>query len=105
MSKYNLDTKKIREQSDLILKEIDNFEKTINAMFQRVIDIPTKTKEWEGQAAYDFAEIAKNEKAKEFDAIISRMRKYANELKQAGSEFESVERNTRADDKNITEQR
>lgn len=105
MSKQEIDTKKIREKSDLMLKEITNFENIVNSMFGRITKMPTETKEWEGVAAKNFAAIAKDEKTKEFDVIISRMRSYVQELKQAAGEFESTERNTRADDKNITEQR
>ena len=100
-----MDTKKIRDKADLMLKEIANFESITKGMFDRIAKMPTTTKEWEGEAAKNFAAIAKDEKEKEFDVIISRMRAYVQELKQAASEFESVERNTKADDKNITEQR
>ncbi|MBQ4031041.1 MAG: hypothetical protein II625_04730 [Bacilli bacterium] len=105
MAKQELDTKKIREKSDLLLKEISNFESITNKMFDRITKMPTETKEWEGVAATNFAAIAKTEKEQEFNLIISRMRQYVQELLQAASDFEATERNTRADDKNITEQR
>ena len=104
MSKYELDTKKMKDTSDLILKEIANFESITNRMFDRIAKMPTQTKEWEGEAAKNFAIIANDEKNDEFVPIIAQMRKYANELKTASDGFESVERNTKANDKNISEQ-
>jgi len=105
MSKYDLDTKKMAENGDLLLKEIDKFNSIVSKMFSRVINMPYVTKEWEGKSAINFAKIAKKEKEKEFDLIISTIKKYAYELKNAGQGFENVERSTKAYDKNITDNR
>ena len=67
---------------------------TIN-LTKRIENMPTLTKEWQGNSADEFAEIVKEQKEKEFNPFMIKLQAYSNALKNIAEDFDNVERNTK----------
>ena len=62
MAKVNVDTKKLRECGNEIMKIAVEIGDTIDGLFNRIANMPVTTKEWYGPAATEFARRANIEK-------------------------------------------
>jgi len=62
MAKLDIDTRKMRECGNEIMKLSISVGDDINNLFDRIQNIPTVTCEWVGQAAEAYASRAKKEK-------------------------------------------
>lgn len=63
MAEIKVDTKKMRECGSQMIDISLNLGEEFNNLFERLANIPYKTKEWSGEAAVAFAERSKSEKA------------------------------------------
>lgn len=62
MAKVDVDTKKLRECGNDIIKLSVEIGETIDGLFNRIANMPVTTKEWFGPAATEFARRANIEK-------------------------------------------
>lgn len=92
MSKYYVDSDRL-EQDSLLMKEyISKIDQLLTSYVSKIQRVPTQTKEWEGNSAENFAELVKNEYVNDFVPLLSNLRKYSNELNDAGKEFTVITR-------------
>lgn len=92
MSKYYIDSDRL-EQDSLLMKEyISKIDQLLTSYVSKIQRVPTQTKEWEGNSAERFAELVKNEYVNDFVPLLSNLRKYSNELNDAGKEFTVITR-------------
>ena len=59
---YNVDTNKIRECGNDIIRLSSELNELFTSLFERLILMPTNTKEWVGESANAFAESVKQDK-------------------------------------------
>lgn len=76
MEDIYVDTTKMREKGKEILSEVESLKTVINALFERIANIPLGTEEWVGERAQEYAAITLKDKP----AFIA----YANDLYKYG---------------------
>lgn len=76
MEDIYVDTTKMREKGNEILNEVESLKKLIDALFERIYNIPVGTEEWVGKRAQEYATITLKDK---FMFIV-----YANDLYKYG---------------------
>ena len=62
MANINIDTDKFKLYADEIKKNAKEFDFLIDSLFNRIINVPTKTGEWMGEASKKFADYSAIEK-------------------------------------------
>ena len=95
MSTYNIDTEQLREANTSINNYINDINGLLHNLTKRIENMPTLTKEWQGNSADEFAEIVKEQKEKEFNPFMIKLQAYSNVLKNIAEDFDNVERNTK----------
>ena len=95
MSTYNIDTEQLREANTSINNYINDINGLLHNLTKRIENMPTLTKEWQGNSADEFAEIVKEQKEKEFNPFMIKLQAYSNALKNIAEDFDNVERNTK----------
>lgn len=95
MSTYNIDTEQLREANTSINNYINDINGLLHNLTKRIENMPTLTKEWQGNSADAFAEIVKEQKEKEFNPFMIKLQAYSNALKNIAEDFDKVERNTK----------
>lgn len=95
MSTYNIDTERIKQANSDINTYINDITTILNNISKRIEKMPVETKEWQGNAADEFAQIMHEQKEKEFLPFIIKLQTYSNILKNIAEDFDNVERNTK----------
>lgn len=95
MSTYSIDTEQLREANTSINNYINDINGLLHNLTKRIENMPTLTKEWQGNSADEFAEIVKEQKEKEFNPFMIKLQAYSNALKNIAEDFDNVERNTK----------
>lgn len=62
MANVNIDTGKIREAGNEMIKLSNELNSNVNDLFDRLVKIPTVSFEWVGESALEFSRIANAEK-------------------------------------------
>jgi uncharacterized protein YukE len=84
-----IDTTKMREAGEDILKLVEELKQTYNTMFERIANMPTKTKEWQGDSAVRFATKSSSEK-KDYVAFTNDLYKYGKYLIDCANYYDNV---------------
>ncbi len=85
----NVDTKKVRDCGKDMMVAADSYKSNINNLFNRINGVPTRTKEWIGQASLNYSlKVAKEKHAydqygKCLNALGEELVNYASELEKA----------------------
>lgn len=95
MSTYNVDTEFLKQSASDMNTYINDINTIINKTIKRIENMPTETKEWQGNAADEFSRIAMEQNVKEFAPFIMKLQEFSKELTKIAEDFESTERNTR----------
>lgn len=95
MGNYNVDTEGLRQANSDINSYINDINTILNNTIKRIENMPRETREWQGNSADEFAQIAKEQKELEFNPIMQKLQQFSNELKRIAEDFDNVERNTR----------
>ena len=62
MANLNVDTTKLREAGNEIIKLSNEFNSNVNDLFDRLVKMPIVSNEWVGESAQEFSRIANVEK-------------------------------------------
>ena len=62
MEDIYVDTSRMREKGKEIISEVENLKTTIDALFERISNIPLGTEEWIGERAQEYASITLKDK-------------------------------------------
>ena len=62
MANLNIDTAKLRESGNEMIKLSNELNANVNDLFDRLVKIPTVSFEWVGESALEFSRIANAEK-------------------------------------------
>lgn len=87
MSEVKIDTVKMRETGENILKLVEDLKSTYQDFFTRLENVPTKTREWVGPTSEEFFGTIKFDKI-DFMAFTNNLYKYGKYLVDSANEFE-----------------
>ena len=90
--KVYIDTNKLRNNGNQIKRLANELNTILDTMFNRIEKMPTSTKEWTGNSALKFANIAKRDKAQYYE-LKREIEKYGTFLCDSASKLENRVRN------------
>ena len=90
MSRIYIDTDKLEDDSQQIKEYAAKLDQLLTEYVTRMNKVPNETKEWQGNSAESFVNIIKEDYKNDYTQVINGIRKYANELQFAASDFKSV---------------
>lgn len=90
MSSVYIDTDKLEDDCLQIKEYAAKLDQLLTNYVTRMQKVPTETKEWQGNSAESFVNIIKEDYKNDYTQVINGIRKYANELQFAASDFKSV---------------
>jgi len=90
MSRVYIDTDKLEDDCLQIKEYAAKLDQLLTNYVTRMQKVPTETKEWQGNSAESFVNIIKEDYKNDYTQVINGIRKYANELQFAASDFKSV---------------
>ena len=90
MSRVYIDTDKLENDCLQIKEYTAKLDQLLTNYVTRMQKVPTETKEWQGNSAESFVNIIKEDYKNDYTQVINGIRKYANELQLAASDFKSV---------------
>lgn len=97
MSEIYVDTDKMRTCGNEILKLVEEFKHTLDAMFTRIENVPLNTGEWVGDSAMLFANLANKDKVQYYNYATA-LYKYGKYLVDCADYYEKVISQVRRDD-------
>lgn len=89
MSDIYVDTEKMRTCGNEILGLVEEFKTTMETMFTRIENMPINTKEWVGDSAMLFANLANKDKVQYFNYATS-LYKYGKYLVDCADYYEKT---------------
>lgn len=90
MSRIYVDTDKLEEDCQHIKEYAAKLDQLLTNYVTRMQKVPNETKEWQGNSAESFVNIIKEDYKNDYSQVLNSIRKYANELQFAASDFKSV---------------
>lgn len=96
MAEIYVDTEKMRNCGNTILDLVEEFKQTLDAIFTRLENVPTHTKEWIGDSSTLFVELAKKDKV-EYYAYANSLYKYGKYLIDCANYFDRTIDSVRRD--------
>lgn len=96
MSEIYVDTEKMRNCGNTILDLVEEFKATLDAMFTRIENIPLNTKEWVGESATLFVNLANKDKVQYYNYATS-LYKYGKYLVDCADYYDKTLDNVRRD--------
>lgn len=91
MAKYEIDTEKMKTASVNLNLCIDDIEILIKNLVKRFDEMPTLTREWEGNAADDFVSVVDEQNENVYKPFIELLRTYSKDLKNIAEDFDTTE--------------
>ncbi len=101
MSKHEIDTEKLANDSYEIKKLINNLDSTITNYVEKMQRVPIETKEWEGIASQEFMNIIKEDYQTSYAPFINILRKFALEMESEANDYKSIPEGNKIYDEDI----
>lgn len=87
--KVNINTKRLRECGNDILKLVEELRDTYCSLFDRIDKIPTTTKEWVGESSEKFVTLVRKDKINYIN-YINDLKKYGNYLIESANSLDQL---------------
>lgn len=101
MSKHEIDTEKLLEDSYEMKKLIANLDTILTRYVEKMQKVPAETKEWQGMASQNFMEIVKYDYQHDYVPLINILRKYAAEMESEAGDYKSVPASNKINDEDL----
>lgn len=94
MTKVNADISQIREFGNDVLVAVDSYKQNVNNLFEKMNGVPTKTKEWIGEASNNYVTMISNDR-NQYDSYGDGLEKFGNQLLDYADKLDDAIKNTR----------